>query len=309
MAKALLLFSEGLDSTLSGLILKREGIEVIAVRFITPFFGWKYKRNPQAFEEKIKSLGFDKGLVIDVTEEYLEILKNPKHGYGDYANPCIDCKIFFLKKAQALMEKLSCDFIATGEVLGQRPMSQNKMAMEIIEKEAGVSGLLLRPLSAKLLKETEPEKKGLVRRENLFGHRGRRRLFQLELAKEFGLKEIPTPAGGCLLTDPVIGGRVLKVLKERRTLTPLTAELLTLGRHHFEGEIWVVLGRNEEENKKIKEIASQTLLLFTLNEPSPLLAVIEGSPSEEYLKELLLKYSKKARKKLEEGGKVELVSV
>ncbi|MEZ0344785.1 MAG: tRNA 4-thiouridine(8) synthase ThiI [Caldimicrobium sp.] len=309
MAKALLLFSEGLDSTLSGLILKREGIEVIAVRFITPFFGWKYKRNPQAFEEKIKSLGFDKGLVIDVTEEYLEILKNPKHGYGDYANPCIDCKIFFLKKAQALMEKLSCDFIATGEVLGQRPMSQNKMAMEIIEKEAGVSGLLLRPLSAKLLKETEPEKKGLVRRENLFGHRGRRRLFQLELAKEFGLKEIPTPAGGCLLTDPVIGGRVLKVLKERRTLTPLTAELLTLGRHHFEVEIWVVLGRNEEENKKIKEIAGQTLPLFTLNEPSPLLAVIEGSPSEEYLKELLLKYSKKARKKLEEGGKVELVSV
>ncbi len=309
MPKALLLFSEGLDSTLSGLILKREGIEVCAVRFITPFFGWKYRENPESFIKKIKSFGFDEGLVIDVTEEYLEILKSPKHGYGDYANPCIDCKIFFLKKAKALMEELSADFIATGEVLGQRPMSQNKMAMEIIEKEAGVSGLVLRPLSAKLLKETEPEKRGLIKRENLYAHRGRRRLFQLELAKEFKLKEIPTPAGGCLLTDPVIGSRVLKVIKEKRTLTPKTAELLTLGRHHFDGEIWVILGRNEEENIKIQRIVDGAYPIYTLSDPSPFLAVVEGNPSEEYLKELLLKYSKKARKRLEEGGEVELIKL
>ncbi|MGC9017635.1 MAG: tRNA 4-thiouridine(8) synthase ThiI [Caldimicrobium sp.] len=309
MAKVLLLFSEGLDSTLAGLILKREGIEVIAVRFITPFFGWKYKKEPQAFVEKIKTLGFDEGLVIDITEEYLELLKSPKHGYGHYANPCIDCKIFFLKKAGALMKELSADFLATGEVLGQRPMSQNKMAMEIIEKEAGVEGLLLRPLSAKLLKETLPEKKGLVKRENLYGHWGRKRTFQLELAQTFGLEEIPTPAGGCLLTDPIIGTRVLRVLKEKRTFTPLTSLLLTFGRHHFDEKIWIILGRNEEENKRLKEIVNSSYPLFTLNEPSPLLAVIEGAPSEEYLKNLLLQYSKKARKKLEEGGKIELIRI
>lgn len=309
MARAILLFSEGLDSTLSGLILKREGIEVIAVCLTTPFTGWKYKRNSQAFEEKIKSLGFDRGLVIDVTEEYLEILKTPKHGYGAYANPCIDCKILFLKKAKALMERFSADFIVTGDVLGQRPMSQKKITLELIEKEAGVSGLILRPLSARLLKETEPEKKGLIKREKLFAHRGRSRLFQFELAKEFGLKEIPTPAGGCLLTDPVIGSRVLKALKEKRTLTPLTLELLTLGRHHFEGEIWAVLGRNKEENKKIKEIVGQTYPLYTLNEPSPFLAVIEGNPSEGYVKELLIKYSKRAKKNLEEGGEIELIKL
>lgn len=309
MAKAILLFSEGLDSTLSGLILKKNGIEVIAVRFITPFFGWKYKKNPQIFKEKIKALGFDEGFTIDITEEYLELLKSPKHGFGDFANPCIDCKIFFLKKAKNLMEELKADFIATGEVLGQRPMSQNKPAMEIIEREAGVKGLLLRPLSAKLLKETEPEKKGLVKRENLYAHRGRRRIFQLELAKTFGLKEIPTPSGGCLLTDPVIGSRVLKILKEKRLLTPLTAELLTFGRHHFDNDLWIVLGRNKEENERLKEVVNKTYSLYTLNEPSPFLVVIEGNPQEDYLKNLLLNFSKKARKKLEEGGKIDLIKI
>jgi len=179
--------------------------------------------------------------------------------------------------------------------------------MEVIEREAGVEGILLRPLSAKLLRETEPEKKGLVKRENLYGHRGRRRTFQLELAKAFGLKEIPTPAGGCLLTDPTIGSRVLQVLKEKRTLTPLTAELLTFGRHYFDDGIWVILGRREEENERLKELTFGHFPLYTLSEPSPLLAVIEGNPEEEYLKEILLQNSKKARKKLEEGGKVELL--
>lgn len=309
MPKALLLFSEGLDSILAGLILKREGIEVIAVRFITPFFGLKFKYQPSAFYEKVKELGFDGALLLDVTEEYLEILKRPRFGYGCLANPCVDCKIFFLRKAKELMKDVSADFIATGEVLGQRPLSQNRVAMEVIEKEAGVEGILLRPLSAKLLKETEPEKKGLVKRENLYGHQGKRRTFQLELAKAFGLKEIPTPAGGCLLADPTIGARVLKVLKEKRTLTPLTAELLTFGRHYFDDGIWVVLGRREEENERLKELTFGHFPLYTLSEPSPLLAVIEGNPEEEYLKELLLKNSKKARKKLKEGEKVELLGL
>ncbi len=307
MDKSLLLFSEGLDSTLAGLILKREGIRVVALRFITPFFGWKYKVDPRKFVEKCKALGFDEAMIIDLTQEYLEILKNPSYGYGDYANPCIDCKIFFLKKAKKIMEEIGADFIATGEVLGQRPMSQNKTALERIEKEAGVSGILLRPLSAKLLKETEPEKRGLINREHLYAHSGRQRTFQLELAKKFHLKEIPTPAGGCLLTDPIIGSRTLKVIKENRPFTPLTAELLTFGRHYFDNDLWIILGRNEEENKRLSSLVRNTYPLFTLSEPSPVLSVIQGKAESNFIKELLVKYSKKAQRKLEEGCKVELL--
>jgi len=309
LAKAILLFSGGLDSTLAGLIVKSQGIEVIAVRFITPFFGWKFKSSPQLYEEKIKDLGFDEGILLDITEEYLSLLKNPRYGFGDYANPCIDCKIFLLKKAKSLLQALGSEFLVTGEVQGQRPMSQNKNALELIEREAGVEGLLVRPLSAKLLKETEPEKKGLIKREYLYDHQGRRRDFQFELAKRFGLKEIPTPAGGCLLTDPIIGSRVLRVIKEKRTLNPLTAELLVLGRHYFVEDCWFVLGRREEENETIKKIAIGHFPLYTLSEPSPLLAVIEGNPSEKLIEEYLFKHSKKAQAKRAQGGEVSLVKV
>lgn len=308
MPTALLLFSEGLDSHLAGLILKEQGIKVVAVKFITPFFGWKYKENPEPFYEKIKELGFDEGFLVDLTEEYLEILKKPEYGYGDYANPCIDCKIFMLKKAKELMKEFQADFIATGEVLGQRPMSQNKSALNLIEKKAEVKGILLRPLSAKLLAETEVEKRGLVDREKLFGISGKKRTFQLGLAKKFKLKEIPTPAGGCLLTDPQIGGRVLKVLKEKRTLNYKTAQLLTLGRHFFEEGLWIILGRNFEENEKIKKIAEKDYKTFTLNVPSPVAIMIEGNPPEEFIKNLLIKYSKKAKEKILKGEEVFLIS-
>lgn len=309
MPRALLLFSEGLDSILAGLILKREQLEVCAVKFITPFFGWKYKNNPEVFLEKVTNLGFDDGLLVDITEEFLLMLSKPAHGYGDYANPCIDCKILLLRKAKDLLPKVGADFIATGEVVGQRPMSQNRNALELIEKEAGVEGLVLRPLSAKLLKETIPEKQGLTRRDKLYDHWGRGRSFQLSLAKEFRLKEIPTPAGGCLLTDPIIGERILKVIKEGRPLNPLTAQLLTIGRHYFDGTSWVLLGRNEEENKRIRDLCSRTYPLFTLSEPSPVLAIIQGNCPQETLFSYLIRHSRKAQKKLDEGGEVYLVPV
>jgi tRNA U34 2-thiouridine synthase MnmA/TrmU len=307
MPAALLLFSEGLDSHLAGLILKEQGIKVIAVRFITPFFGWNYKENPAPFYEKIKELGFDEGYLIDITEEYLKILRKPEYGYGDYANPCIDCKIFMLNKAKELMNEFKADFIATGEVLGQRPMSQNKNALELIEKKAGVKGILLRPLSAKLLSETEVEKKGLINREKLLDIRGRKRTAQFELAKKFKLKEIPTPAGGCLLTDPQIGGRVLRILKEKRTLNYKTAQLLVLGRHFFEEGLWIVLGRNKEENEKIKRIVQGAYRIYTLNVPAPSATVIEGNPPEDFIKKLLVKYSKKAKDKISKGEEIILI--
>ncbi len=309
MPTAFLLFSEGLDSLLSGLILKEQKVNIIAVKFITPFFGWKYKEDPTSFYKKIEELNFDKGILIDITEEYIKILKNPQYGYGDYANPCIDCKILMLRKAKELMAELKADFIATGEVLGQRPMSQNKNTLALIEEKAGLKGLLLRPLSAKLLSPTEPELKKLVDREKLLDIRGRKRNIQLELIKKFQIKEIPTPSGGCLLTDPQIGKRILTIVKEKRPLNYLTSQLLILGRHFLEEKIWILLGRNQEENEKIKKIVNKVYKTYTLNVPAPTAVVIEGNPPEEYIKKLLIKYSKKAKLRISKGERVDLVSL
>ena len=309
MPRALLLFSEGLDSLLAGLLLRDQGVEVIAVRFITPFFGWYLKENPAPFEAKIKDLGFSKGIIKDITEEYLEILKNPKHGYGSQANPCIDCKILMLKLAKEMLPEVSADFIATGEVLGERPMSQNWQALRIIEKESSTQGLLLRPLSAKLLPETEVEKSGLVDRSKLLAIKGRKRTEQLRLAKEYGIKEVPTPAGGCLLTDPVIGQRTLEILKRGYPLSSDTAKLLVFGRHYIDENSWLVLGRNEEENKKIVAIAQGKFPLFTLSEPAPILAIIHGEVDEAKLFEVLVSRSKKAKLALSEGREVSLLRV
>lgn len=309
MPRAVLLFSEGLDSLLAGLILREQNIEVIPVKFITPFFGWRYKRNPELFYQKIRRYGFKEGMVCDVTESFIEILKNPRYGFGDVANPCIDCKILMLKKARDLLETLKADFVATGEVLGQRPMSQNKKALEIIEEESGLKGLLLRPLSAKLLSPTLPERQNLVKRDELLDLRGKQRKPQLELAKRFKLEEIPTPAGGCLLTDLQIGGRVLKVIKEKRRLDIKTCELLVMGRHFMEEGLWIVLGRDQKENEKIREIAQHFFPLYTLSVSSPLALVVEGDPPLDYIKSLLIKYSPKARKIIEQGETVECIKL
>jgi len=308
MRKAVLLFSDGLDSMLAGLILRKQGISIIALRLITPFFGWKYKNSPEKFYQKVKELGFEKGILIDITTEFLEVLKSPKYGYGSYANPCIDCKILMLKKAYQVMKEEQADFIATGEVLGQRPMSQNKNSLELIEKRAGVEGKVLRPLSALYLKPTEAEEKGLVDRNKLFAIRGRKRTEQLKLAKDFGIKDIPSPSGGCLLTDPQIGSRVLKVLKEKRPLNPKTCEFLTFGRHIMEEGLWIVLGRNQEENKRLETLAGSEFLKFRLDVPSPTAVVLQGNPPIEFVEELLIKYSKKAREAIKQGRQVKCIS-
>ena len=309
MPTTLLLFSEGLDSYLAGKLMKRQGIQVIAVRFITPFFGWSLKQNPAPFYDKVAELGFDKGEIIDITDEYLDILKHPAHGYGSYANPCIDCKMCMVHKALEIMKKEHADFITTGEVVGQRPMSQNKQAMDLIRRKSGAEDVLLRPLSAKLLPPTLPEREGLVNREELLAISGRRREEQLKLAREFGIKDIPSPAGGCLLTDPAIGARVLKVLREKRPLTPLTAELLTVGRHIFEEDHWMVLGRNREENLAIFDLVHSHYPTYSLNEPSPLAVIVQGKKDEELLKKWLMKYSKKAREAAERREDVEVIEI
>jgi len=193
MIKALGLFSGGLDSIIAAKLIQEQGIEVELVNFYTPFFPSK---NAIRMAEQIKIPLKE----IDVTKDYLKMLRKPKHGYGSEMNPCIDCKIFMFKKAKAYAKKIGAKFVFTGEVLGERPMSQNRNALELIEKETGLKGKLLRPLSAKLLPTTEAEKKW-IDRNRLLSINGRKRETQLELAKRFGIEGYPTPAGGCLLTD------------------------------------------------------------------------------------------------------------
>ncbi len=202
---------------------------------------------------------------------------------------------------------MQADFIVTGEVLGQRPKSQNKWAMEVIKDESGADDLLVRPLSAKLLPPSLPERLGWIDREKLYGISGRNRQMQFQLAKKFNIKNFPTPAGGCLLTDPEIGRRMLKILKEKRTLNPLTAKLSVQGRHFFTNDSWIVLGRNHKENVKLFNLVRNQLPVFTLSVPAPIAVVVEGTPTLEYIKDLLIRYSKKAQKHIANGFNIEIV--
>lgn len=249
--RAIALISGGLDSILAAGLIKDCGIEVIGLNFKIPFCRPQKKTNP-----KIHQLGIELKS-IDISEEFLEIIKNPRYGFGSNMNPCIDCKILMLKKAKELMPKFGAKFIITGEVLGQRPMSQNRQALELIEKRAGLQGLLLRPLSAKLLSKTFPEKEGWINRDKLLDFNGRSRQPQIALAGKLRIKDYQQPAGGCLLTDPQFAKRV-KDLLNHKELNLENIELLKIGRHfRLSQKTKLVVGRDERENAdlltKVKE--------------------------------------------------------
>ena len=261
MIKAIGLLSGGLDSTLAVKLMMNQGIEVTALNFITPFCtctrkGCKHEANriAEKFDIPIK--------VVVAGDEYIQMVKNPKHGYGKNMNPCIDCRIFMLKKAKKYMEEMGASFLFTGEVLGQRPMSQRRETMTIIEKEAGLEGLILRPLSAQFLEPTIPEKEGLIDREKLFGIRGRWRKPQMELAEEFGIEDYLCPAGGCRLTDPQFARRVREAFEHDEDGIQ-DMNLLKYGRHfRLPSGVKVIVGRNEEENSIISIFAGERDLLM-----------------------------------------------
>ena len=256
MTKAIGLLSGGLDSTLAVKLMMNQGIKVTALNFITPFCtctrkGCRHEANRIAknFDISIK--------VVAVGDEYIQMVKNPKHGYGKNMNPCIDCRIFMLKKAKEYMEEMGASFLFTGEVLGQRPMSQRKNAMKIIEKEAGLEGLILRPLSARFLEPTIPEREGLVNRERMLNIRGRWRKPQMELAEEFGIEDYQCPAGGCRLTDPQFAKRVKEAFEHDEDDIQ-DMNLLKYGRHfRLPSGVKVIVGRNEEENSIISRFAGE----------------------------------------------------
>ncbi|MFH1002252.1 MAG: tRNA 4-thiouridine(8) synthase ThiI [bacterium] len=253
--KAVALFSGGLDSILALKLIQEQGIEVKGVNFKTPFFGLD--------EAYVIAKDLDINLeIIDITEELLKILKKPKYGFGKNMNPCIDCHALMFKKAGEYMNKIGASFILSGEVLGERPMSQNRNSLSIIERESGLEGKILRPLSALLLTETIPEKGGLVDRNKLLDISGRSRKRQMELATKMGIMDYPSPAGGCKLTEPAFSKR-LRDLFTQKSFSLEEVELLKLGRHfRLSRDIKLVVGRNKEENEQLQNFFQDGDFLF-----------------------------------------------
>ncbi len=281
MTKALALFSGGLDSTLAILVMMRQGIDVTAITFLT-HFGCDITDRSSCSKDPFKAaeqFGFTVKL-CHLSDKFIEIVKNPKYGHGKNMNPCIDCRILMLKEAKELMNMVGADFIITGEVLGQRPMSQRRDTFPVIDREAGLAGYVLRPLTALNLKPTIPEGKGLVKRELLYGFRGRSRKPQMALASEFGLTDYPAPAGGCLLTDPIYSYRLKELLEHRPEPSLKEINLLRVGRHfRLSKNCKVIVGRNERENNIIESLAEKgDYILRTVGYGSPL-TIITGYAS------------------------------
>lgn len=302
--KAIALLSGGLDSTLAAKLVLSQGIELEAVNFITVFCTCTSKEsNCLAAQKAVENLRIPLR-VFNVSKEFLEVVKHPKHGYGSNLNPCIDCRIFMLRKAKAYMEASGASFIVTGEVLGQRPMSQRKETMRLIEKEAGLEGLILRPLSAKFLPITIPEREGWVDREKLLNIQGRSRKPQIQLAEELGIKDYPCPAGGCLLTDPGFSKRLKDLMVHDPGFTLHEVHLLKFGRHfRLSPDVKLIIGRNEEENQKIRTFSQKGDILLKLSAlPGPL-SLLRGKVKQEEIEKaaaIMVRYSKgKGMKKVE----------
>ena len=279
---AIALFSGGLDSILACRIVAEQGVRVKAIKFVTPFFGYDLLSDKAAYtDEANRKFGVDAAL-CDVSAEYLDMLRKPLHGFGKHFNPCIDCKILLLRRARQLMEQLNASFLLTGEVVGQRPMSQRRDTLRVIERDSGCEGLLLRPLCARNLPPTEAELNGLVDREKLLDLKGRGRGRQIELAERFDVHDYPNPAGGCVLTDPNLSKRIRLFFEDLSWQSVADMRLAQLGRQFLlPGNRWIVVGRNEAENDKITALRQAGDVLFRMvDRPGPTALLRYGSRNE-----------------------------
>lgn len=277
--KALSVFSGGLDSLLASELIRAQGIQVLGLFFETPFFR---SQNARMFAAQA-----DLPLkVVDITDRHLPVVADPKHGYGENMNPCIDCHALMIRTAGDMLEEEGAQFIITGEVLGQRPMSQNRKALSIVESESGYAGKVLRPLSAKRLPPTIPEKEGWVDRNALKGFSGRSRKPQIALARELGIRHYPSPAGGCLLTDETFSTRLRDLFSTRHHPRIRDIEALKVGRHFRLGPVAkAVVGRNRKENTTIHALAEEDdVILTTVDVPGPTALVPGGGSSQEIQK-------------------------
>ncbi len=289
--KAIALLSGGLDSALAVKIIQNLGIDVLGLTFVSPFFGAKKAK------EMVEILQIPHQ-VVNITNEIIEIVKNPKYGYGKNMNPCIDCHILMVKKAGELMEKVGASFIVSGEVLGERPKSQNRTALRIVSRESGYGDFLLRPLSAKLLPLTWPEKEGIIDRTRLLGLSGRSRKPQMVLARAYGIENYPTPAGGCLLTDPQFSDRLKNLFSLKRRVTQNDLEILKVGRNFFINGSMIVVSRNQGENKEIAQLAQDRDVIVKLKDFEGPLTLVRGEVTKKLLEKAAhytARYSSKAR--------------
>jgi len=274
--RALGLCSGGLDSTLAGLVLRDQGIDVEWITFETPFFSAAKAR--RASEKTGIAL-----TVKPIYPIYITMLRNPPAGYGKQMNPCMDCHALMFKLAGEIMREKNFDFLFSGEVLGQRPMSQTKSALRYVEKHSGFDGYILRPLTAKNLPETVPEKEGLVNRERLLDFKGRGRKSQIALAEKYGLKDYPAPAGGCLLTDVGYSRRLKDLFAHQADCTEEELHLLKYGRHfRINPQAKIIVGRTREDNENILKYHNpQTdTLVDVKNYASPMVLVPHGASKD-----------------------------
>lgn len=283
--KAVALYSGGLDSTLAILTVLRQGIEVKAVTFLN-HFGCDISdksscsKDPFSAAEKF---GFEVKL-CHLADKFIRIVKNPKFGHGKNMNPCMDCRILMLKEAKEFMDMTGAEFIITGEVIGQRPMSQRRDALDIIDRETGLKGLVLRPLSAKLMKPTVMEEKGIVNRGLFYDFSGRSRKPQMALATEFGLTDYPAPAGGCLLTEPNYSFRLRELLAHDPDPSFEDLSLLRLGRHfRMSDDCKIIVGRNRNENEALLSLDDGKCVSLRVEDYAGPIALIRGKATDEII--------------------------
>ncbi|MFZ5774376.1 MAG: thiamine biosynthesis protein [Thermodesulfobacteriota bacterium] len=297
MTTAIALFSGGLDSILACRVVAAQGITVKAVKFVSPFFGHELLAREQEYVAKIrKTYGIDL-ILRDVSGPYCAMLANPPHGYGKNFNPCIDCKILLLREAKRLMEDEGASFLITGEVVGQRPMSQRRDTLRLIEKDSGCQGILLRPLCAKLQNPTQAELDGLVDREQLLSFRGRGRQPQIELAASFGIYDFPSPAGGCVLTDPILAKRIADYYALGKDILVADLLLLQVGRQmRLSHGGWLAMGRHEEENLRIEALRQEGDVMLHMpyrSGPMALLRYAGGEADIDAAAGLVVRFGKK----------------
>jgi len=308
--RCLCVFSGGLDSILAAQVVRAQGIDVLAVFFQTPFFGPRRAlETAAAIKLPIK--------IIDITDRHMEVVRRPKHGYGSHMNPCIDCHALMFRVAGELLSQEQARFVLTGEVLGQRPMSQHKRALELIGRLSGIPELLLRPLSARLLPPTLPELEGWVDRDRLPALQGRSRKPQLALARAMGITTFPQPGGGCLLTEAGFSARLRDLLARAPEPSRAELELLQVGRHfRLAEQVRAVVGRNQQDNAFLARIAGEAQWLLTsVTVPGPTVLLL-GEPDPATLERatcLVLAYSDtlgldSARIRMARGGTEQTVT-
>ncbi|BAF69325.1 7-cyano-7-deazaguanine synthase [Nitratiruptor sp. SB155-2] len=292
--RALALFSGGLDSLLAMKLIIDQGVDVIGLHFDTGFGGRNAEQKKEYLEKITQKIGA-KLEIVNIREQFIQdILFDPKYGYGKHFNPCIDCHANMIRVAKALLPKFDAHFVISGEVVGQRPMSQRFDALKKVEDLSEADGLILRPLSAKLLPPTLPEQKGWVDREKLYGISGRSREVQMELAKKYGIEDYESPSGGCLLTDENFSTKIRDHIKyDSFDLEDI--DVLKWGRHfRLPGGAKLVVSRNKEENEKLGAIEVTKYEKFTLPLPGPLSLISKTASNEdkELAAKIALTYSK-----------------